>query len=92
MRKQKVPKKPCPKCGAHGKFIPRIRDVKDEVELYICCRYCPYENVLKQGPEPLVRLQMDVDELRAKVDAGAGNLQSVLEARQQRLDQMEAAR
>ncbi len=77
----------CPTCGCLGRFPRHRRHVGGHnIEVYISCTKCPYEQVLRSGPKQLVELEEDVDRLRARVRAGQGHFRDLLARRERRLE------
>lgn len=78
----------CPQCGSPGSFKLRRRISGDWLQIVIKCTVCTYIEIVRQGPKELVELEMDVDRLHGRVEAGETQLGSVLRAREARLERV----
>lgn len=75
----------CPRCHSLQSFAARERELDDgQVEVYIGCLMCRWEQILYIGTKEKVKIKKDIDKLRGKVLRG-DPLGSVLDQRQRRL-------
>lgn len=82
---------PCPSCGGLSAFRLRNRTSESGIfQVFIKCSSCPYEKVIRQGDEEIVRLEMDIEGLETKLSRGVA-VQEVLARRRERLEQLREA-
>lgn len=74
----------CPQCGITSTFPTRKRLRDGVLQVFISCRHCPYELVMREGPREVVELELDLEHLHGLASAGVP-VDDVIERRMARL-------
>lgn len=82
----------CPNCGSVNAFPNRRRDHPVQegwIQIFIKCTTCPYERVIREGPQEIIELELDIEKLKGK-QAASVNLSHVIANREHRLKALRA--